>query len=331
MTVREAIDEAKGSLGQLIVWSSIGTAVLAGAVLILLTGRGGILVGNLGLAIWNFCVAFVVPIVVLEGASAGEAIGESAALARRRWGEELVGGFTIAFLWALAAFLCLMVYAPAMRAFRVQHGAGSLIALTVGGLAGLLTILYGIATAQTFVVALLRYDSGESTLEELKSPPRSDLSRPAPVRVAGLAACTVFVIGVVGLVAAVGIAERDVQYYMRFPATSASRLEAGTPVVYEGQQVGRVLATHEEGDVTRVSFEIKQSVASEVQGESIGVDTFDGRPCLRIGAMSSLRSGGDLSMNRSSPPRLPHRRHPRPLPSGWWVAPGTLPWPVNLA
>ena len=331
MTVREAIGEARESLGQLVVWSSIGTAVLTCAALILLTGRAGILVGNLGLAVWSFCVAFVVPIIALEAASAGEATRESAALAKRRWGEELVGGFTIAVVWALAAFLCLMVYVPALRAFRHHHGGGSLVALTVGGLAGLLTVLYGIATAQAFVVALLRYDSGESTLEELKNPPPSDLSRPAPLRVAGLAVCTAAVVGLVALVAAVGIAERSLQYDMSFPRTSASGLEAGAPVVYEDQQVGRVIATFYEGSVTRVSFEIKESIASDVRGESVSVDTFDGRPCLWIGPAPSLGSGRGLSMSRSNPPTGPRRRHSGPLPSGLWVATGTVLSAVNLA
>jgi len=324
MTVREAISEARESLGQLMVWSSIGTAVLVAAVLILLTGRAGILVGNLGLALWSFCVAFVVPIIALEAASAGEAIRESAALAKRRWGEELVGGFTIAFLWALAAFLCVMVYAPALRAFRDHHGGGSLVLVAVGGLAALLTVLYGIATAQAFVVGLLRYDSGESTLQELKIPPPSDRSRPAPIRVAGLAACTAAVVGVVALVAAVGIAERNVQYYTSVPTTSASGLEAGAPVVYEDQAVGHVLTTFHEGSVTRVSFEIKESIASAARGESVGVDTFDGRPCLRIGSARSFGSGGGLSMSRSSPPKIPRRRHSGPLPSGLWAATGLV-------
>jgi hypothetical protein len=324
MTVREAIGEARESLGQLLVWSSIGTIVLAAAVLILLTGRAGILIGNLGLAVWGFCVAFVVPIIALEAASTGEAIRESAALAKRRWGEELVGGFTIAFLWALAAFLCLMVYVPALRAFRDHHGGGSLVALTVGGLAGLLTVLYGIAAVQAFVVAMLRYDSCESTLEELKSPPPSHLSRPAPIRVAGLAACTAAVVGLVALVAAVGIAERSVQYYMTVPTTSASGLEAGAPVVYEDQRVGRVLTALYEGSVTRVSFEIKESIASAVRGESVSVNTFDGRPCLRIGPAPSPGSGGGLSMEHSGPPAGPRKRHSGPPPAGQWAATGTV-------
>lgn len=324
MTVREAIGEARETLGQLMVWSSIGTAVLAATVLILLAGRTGILVGNLGLGIWSFCVAFVVPIITLQAASAGEAIRESAALAKRRWGEELVGGFTIAVLWALAAFLCLMVYVAGLRAFRDHHGGGSLVVLTVGGLAGLLTVLYGIATAQAFVVALLRYDGGESTLEELRSPPPSDLSRPAPIRVAGLAACAAAVVGLVALVAAVGIAERNLQYYTSIPTTSAGGLEAGAPVVFEDQQVGRVLTTLDEGGVTRVSFQIRESVTSEIGGEYVGIDSFDGRPCLRIGPASSLGSGGALSMSRFSPPMVPHRRHSGPPPSGQWVATGLV-------
>ncbi len=330
MNVREAIGEARESLGQLVVWSSIGAAFLVATGLILLSGRAGILAGNFGLALWSFFVAFVVPIIALEAASAGEAIRESAALAKRRWGEELVGGITIAFLWALAAFLCVMVYAPALRAFRDHHGGGSLVVVAVGGLTGLLTVLYGIATAQAFVVALLRYDSGQSTLEELKSLPPSDHSRAAPIRVAGLAACAAAVVGVVALVAAVGIAERSEHYYTSFPTTSASGLEPGAPVVYEDQQVGNVLATVNEGIVTRVSFEIDESVASETRGKSVSVDLLDGRPCLRIAA-ASLGSGGGLIMSGSGPPAVPRRKHSGPPPSGLWAATGTVLSAVNLA
>jgi hypothetical protein len=331
MTIREAIAEAWESWRQLLVWSSIATAVLAAAELIIWTGRTGMVVGNFGLAVWSFFVAFVVPIIALEAASASEAVRESAALAKRRWGEELVGGFTIAFLWAVAAFLCLMVYVPGLHAFQDHHGGGSVVAMAVGGLTGLLTVLYGIATAQAFIVALMRLDSGESTLEELASPPPSVHSRPIAFRIVGLALCTTAVVGLVALIASVGIAERSEQYYTSLPTTSAGRLGAGAPVVYEEQQVGQVLATLSEGSVTRVSFEVKESIASQARGEPIGIDTFDGRPCLRIGAAPSLGSDASLNLKHPGPTAGLRKRHSGPPPIGLWAATGTVLSAVNLA
>ncbi len=94
------------------------------------------------------------------------------------------------------------------------------------------------------------------------------------------------------LVASAGIAERSEHYYTSFPTTSASGLAAGAPVVYEEKQVGQVLATLSEGGVTRVSFEVKASIASEARGEPIRIDTFDGRPCLQIGPAPPFGSPG---------------------------------------
>jgi Family of unknown function (DUF6159) len=286
MTVREAVAEARGSLGPLLAWAAIATGILVATELIGGTGHAGILIANLGIAAWSFLVAFVVPIVALDAAGAGEAIGESAALARRRWGEELVGGFTIAILWALAAFVCLMVYVPGLHAFQHHHGDGSFVAMVAGGLAGLLTVLYGTATAQAFAVALLRFDSGESTIEELERPPAPIHSSPAAPRIAWLALCTAAVVGFVALVASVGIAERSERYYLNLPTSSAVTLEAGAPVVYEEEKVGEVLTTLPEGSVTQVSFEVKESIASEAGGDPIQIDTCDGSPCLRIGSPS---------------------------------------------
>jgi hypothetical protein len=287
LTVREAIAEARESIGQLLVWAAIVTGLMTVVVLVTWTGTGGVLAANLGLAVWSFLVAFAVPLIALDAAGAGEAIGESAALAKRRWGEELVGGFAIVVLWALAFFICAVVYVPAVHAFSHHHNPGSAAVMVVAGLAAVLTVIYAVATAQAFVVALLRFDRGESTLEQLKDPPAPVYSRPAGLRMAGLALSTAAVVGVIALVGFAGIAERSEQYYTSIPTTSAAGIEAGTPVVYEEEEVGQVLSTEYEGSSIRVSFEVKRRVASEASGEPIRVDTFDGRPCLEIGPASS--------------------------------------------
>lgn len=289
LTVREALAEARDAVGSLLVWALIATGVALLGGLVSATGALGRLTGDLALFLWGFFVAFVIPLIALDAAGAGEAVRESAAIARRRWGEELVGGFAIGLLFVLAATACLLVYVPGLHAFRDRHGAGSVLAMIAGGLALILVLLYGLATAQAFVVALLRFDEGDSGLTELEHPPEPPHPRPAALRVGGLALCAVVVVGLVALIAS-GIPEPKERYYTSVPTASAYGLEAGAPVVYDEQRVGDVLATAPEGSVTQVSFELEKSVVSEAYGEPVRIDTFEGQPCLTIGPAPPLGS-----------------------------------------
>lgn len=64
-----------------------------------------LLFGALGVA-WSLLTYFVVPILVVEGKGPVEAVKESAAMIRRTWGEEMVGGVSyggISFFFSLPA------------------------------------------------------------------------------------------------------------------------------------------------------------------------------------------------------------------------------------
>jgi hypothetical protein len=73
-------------------------------------GIVSLLFGVLGVA-WSLLTFFVVPILVVEGKGPVEAIKESAAMIRQRWGEELIGGVSfggIGFFFTLPALAVAM-------------------------------------------------------------------------------------------------------------------------------------------------------------------------------------------------------------------------------
>jgi hypothetical protein len=73
-------------------------------------GLTSFLIGVTGVA-WSLLTYFVVPILVVEGKGPVEAVKESAAMIRRTWGEELVGGFSyggISFFFSIPAFAVAM-------------------------------------------------------------------------------------------------------------------------------------------------------------------------------------------------------------------------------
>jgi len=78
-----------------------------------------LLFGALGLA-WSLLTYFVVPILVVEGKGPVEAIKESAAMIKRTWGEELVGGISYSGLGWLFALPAIAV--AVFGAGSVMHG-----------------------------------------------------------------------------------------------------------------------------------------------------------------------------------------------------------------
>jgi len=96
--------------------------------------------GALGVA-WSLLTYFVVPILVVEGKGPVEAVKESAAMIKRTWGEELVGGISyggISFLFSLPAFAVALL------------GVGSIVnGALLNGL-----LLIGVAAVYAFLLSL---------------------------------------------------------------------------------------------------------------------------------------------------------------------------------
>lgn len=186
LTIREALGEARVVLGPTAAWALIYLAVSALLQLVRFSGAGGQILATVAGLLWAFLVAFVIPIVALAGAGPGDAIRESAALARRRWGEQLSGGLAIFGLTMLAALVCGIAFGVGVHARDQKHDALAAVAVVVGGVGFAATAILSFTTTQAFVVALFRFDAGELSLAQLESPPPAPPVGRGPVlRIAG--------------------------------------------------------------------------------------------------------------------------------------------------
>lgn len=99
-TVRDGLRIAFRHLDRIASWALIAATV--GMVLDSLRNRGNKLIGSIlgagfGLS-WTLMTYLIVPVIILEDQTAYGSMERSAELFRKRWGEQLVGGFGFGFL-----------------------------------------------------------------------------------------------------------------------------------------------------------------------------------------------------------------------------------------
>ncbi len=160
-TVGSALRGAASRAGRILPWALI--SALVSAILRTIEERAGwlgkIVVGLLGMA-WSVVTFLVLPIIVIEGKGATEAIKGSINLFRRTWGENLsaqVGLSLIGFLASLPAVLIIVV--------GIMSGVGpATVAVSIlGGLWILLVIVVMAALSGIFQTALYHFAvSGQS-------------------------------------------------------------------------------------------------------------------------------------------------------------------------
>ena len=139
-TVRSGLAGAWNRVLTIFVWAVIAGTV--GLILNILSGqareRGGVLgivsaiiISLLGAA-WTLITYFVVPLIVIEHRSLGDAFKASLSMLRRTWGEQVVGNFGL----GIAAFLAFLAAAgiTALLLFVLSPlgGAGIAMAIAVG-------------------------------------------------------------------------------------------------------------------------------------------------------------------------------------------------------
>ena len=294
LTMREAMAEAQMSLGPIAVWALIALAM---TVLFQLLGASGAGTGMLGLLLaltWGFLVTFVVPIISLAGAGAGEAIAESSALARRRWGEQVSGGIAVLALSLLAAFGWGLLCGLGTAAIDAGHEGVGAFLLVVGGLGLAFTLVLSFATSQAFVVALFIFDGEELSLEELESPPPAEpIGRSAVFRVAGVIAGLLVMATLVGVILPHPDRHSDPDlgfyvpengwYYATFDQGSQVPLAAGSPVVYGERQVGVVLQSRLEPGRIVVWFRADPALEEPIEANPKTVGGLGANPYLEVG------------------------------------------------
>ena len=138
--IRSGLSGASQSIATIFVWAVVAATV--GLILNILSSqarqRGGmmgmishIIISMLGAA-WTLITFFVVPLIVIERRSFGDAFKTSLSMLRRTWGEQIVANFGL----GIAAFLAFLVAAgiTALLFFVLSPlgGFGAFIAIVIG-------------------------------------------------------------------------------------------------------------------------------------------------------------------------------------------------------
>ncbi len=158
---RDGIDNAVKHLGKIFTWALVSATV--GMILNALSRRSGligrIIIGLIGMA-WNFLTFFVVPILVLENVSVTDSIKKSGALFKKTWGENVVGQFSMGFVFLLLGLLGLIPLA--LGIFSLMGASYILIPLLFFGIALFYWVALAIVSSSLngiFVTALYNYAS----------------------------------------------------------------------------------------------------------------------------------------------------------------------------
>ena len=144
------LNAANDRLGAIFGWSAIAASV---AMVLDQLSNGRSLIGKLfGFVlkmIWGYATFFVVPVLIIEGASPMDALSRSTELFRNQWGKAVVANFGFGIAYLIVAILAL---APAAFAYFVL-GSVVLAILAAGVL-----LTFGIAVVKAletiFMVAL---------------------------------------------------------------------------------------------------------------------------------------------------------------------------------
>ena len=138
--IRSGLSGASQSIATIFVWAVVAATV--GLILNILSSqarqRGGmmgmishLIISMLGAA-WTLITFFVVPLIVIERRSFGDAFKTSLSMLRRTWGEQIVANFGL----GIAAFLAFLVAAgiTALLFFVLSPlgGFGAFIAIVIG-------------------------------------------------------------------------------------------------------------------------------------------------------------------------------------------------------
>jgi len=156
-TIRDGFRIASARVGSIASWALVAATV--GVLLSSLRNRRNLLVRllapGLGLA-WTLVTYLIVPVIILENRTTFESIQRSAELFRKRWGEEVAGGFgfgLISVLLLLPGALIVLLILPVERALAIIVGIWY-----VAILAAIVSAIKGI-----FTVALYRYAASGET------------------------------------------------------------------------------------------------------------------------------------------------------------------------
>jgi hypothetical protein len=293
LTIREALGEARLGLGTIATWSLIAVGVTFLVELLNFSGGGTKPLATLLALLWAFFVTYAIALIAIAGAGTGEAIAESAAIARRRWVEQLSGAIAISLFTLLAAIVGVILCAVGASAVDSGNDALGALLLFIGIVELAFLIVLSFATTQTFIVALLRLDGEELSLAEIESPPPATPIGGSPVlRVSGIVAGLLVTAALVGaLLPHNDRRDNDLgrytpehgYYYTTFAPGSEVPLPAGAPVLMEGRQIGEVLGSRIETSRVTVWFRADPALEETIEDNPKQISSIGGYYYLRVG------------------------------------------------
>jgi len=156
-TIESALAGATHRFGALLPWAIVSATV--STILKSIQERSGLLgrivVGFVGMA-WALVTFLVLPIIVVEGLSVGDAIRRSKDLFKRTWGEQVVGNVGI----GLVGVLAILAFAPvAVAAFLLDITALTIAVGVAWALWAAVVIAVSSAMSGIFQTALYLYAS----------------------------------------------------------------------------------------------------------------------------------------------------------------------------
>ena len=278
-TVIEALGESRQQFAAIAGWATIATSAQIALLLLgqALPARVGPFV-SLAAAAWGFGIVFVVPVLALDLSTPREALRESVAVMRRRWGEQFAGSFGIGGVAALATIAPSILLGVGAHRNHVNPGSGDL-AVIVGAvlLAGVFVI--AATTFQVFAVTLYR-DGTIGLPNAGRYVERRPRRKSWIIRIGLAIAALLLTLAFVGAILGPEPAPKESK--VALPARYAAWVTAGMPVVYEGHRVGEVKASEISGEDNVISFEVEAPYRSLESSTSITLSEFEGRPCLLI-------------------------------------------------
>lgn len=158
-TVADGFRIASGKIGSIFGYALIAATV--GMVLKALQERAGfigkIVVGLIGMA-WNLATFLVVPVLVVEDVNPVDAVKRSMALLRKTWGEQVIGGFSIGVVGALATFLLILIFVPLLVLAIASQSTGLIVTVVIGFVLSLMLLALVNATLSgIYTAAVYRY------------------------------------------------------------------------------------------------------------------------------------------------------------------------------
>jgi hypothetical protein len=162
---KDGIDIALKNIGKIFAWALILATI--GVILRWLSEKSGfigrIIIGLIGMA-WGLLTFFVLPVMIFEKASITDSIKKSGALFKKTWGENVVGHFSMGFVFLLFALFGIIPLAIAV----LSAMSGSLPIMVVFiGITFLYWMILGILNASLsgiFMTALYNYASKGTVL-----------------------------------------------------------------------------------------------------------------------------------------------------------------------